>query len=217
MSKAVKICGLTRPEDIAAAIGSGADFLGFIVEAKSPRRLSVAQAAKLSLPAKGITPRVAVTVNAEDDILSAIAAQMQPDFIQLHGDETPARAAAIKSAYGIPIIRALPIASAADLSAAADYGGIADFFIYDAKAPAGKSGADAQRGGHGLAFDWTILKHVPPAASHYLLAGGITPGNAANALRQSAAFGLDISSGVEQTKGVKDHNKIAKIMKAAHG
>jgi len=102
----VKICGLTRPEDVAAAIGAGADYLGFIVEAKSPRKLLVAQAAKLSLPAKGITPRVAVTVNAKDDILSAIAALMQPDFIQLHGDETPARAAAIKSAYGIPIIRA---------------------------------------------------------------------------------------------------------------
>jgi len=214
MTPCVKICGLTRPEDVAAAIRAGADYLGFIIEAKSPRRLSVAAAAKLSLPAKGITPRVAVTVNADDKTLSDIAARMQPDFIQLHGDESPARAAQIKTAYGIPLIRALPVSEIADLTPAAGFAGIVDFFIYDAKAPSG----DNQRGGHGLSFDWNILKHVPKSASRYLLAGGITPDNAAGALRQSAAFGLDVSSGVERAKGVKDADKITELMKAArHG
>lgn len=215
MNARVKICGLTRPEDVEAAIAAGADYLGFIVEAKSPRKLSVSQAAKLSLPAKGITARVAVTVNASDETLAGIAAGMQPDFIQLHGDETPDRARAVKAAYGIPLIRALPVATAADLKAAADFAGLVDFFIYDAKAPESEAG---QRGGHGLSFDWTLLKHVPKSASRYLLAGGISPDNAANALRQSAAFGLDVSSGVEAAKGVKDTSKINAIMKATrHG
>lgn len=212
MRPCVKICGLTRPEDVFAAIGAGADYLGFIVEAKSPRKLSVTQAAKLSKPAKGIISRVAVTVNASDSVLADIAEAMQPDFVQLHGDETPERARAIKTAYGIPLIRALPVATTDDLKLAEAYAGIADFFIYDAKAPKG----EAQRGGHGLSFDWNILKHVPKSASRYLLAGGITPENAANALRQSNAFGLDVSSGVEAAKGVKDIAKINAIMKAVH-
>lgn len=217
MMKRVKICGLTRPEDVADSIAAGADYLGFIVEAKSPRRLTVAQAATLTLPVKGIIPRVAVTVNASDAVLSDIAKTMQPDFIQLHGDETSARAQAIKSAYGIPLIRALPVSEIKDLSAAADFAGIVDFFIYDAKAPKAPKGTDVQRGGHGLSFDWNILKHVPKSASRYLLAGGITPDNASAALRQSAAFGLDVSSGVEASKGIKDLTKITEVMRAKHG
>ena len=213
MTSRVKICGLTRPEDVELAIGAGADYLGFIVEATSPRMLTFAAAANLSLPAKGIIPRVAVTVNASDDSLTGIANVMQADFIQLHGDETPARAADIKARYGIPIIRALPIASADDLNAAAEFAGIADFFIYDAKAPAGNS----QRGGHGASFDWNILKHVPKGAERYLLAGGITPDNAARGLAQSKAFGLDVSSGIERAKGVKDAGKIKAMMRAIHG
>ena len=213
MISRVKICGLTRPEDVETAIGAGAAYLGFIVEAKSSRMLTVARAAELSLPAKGIVPRVAVTVNASDDSLTGIANVMRADFIQLHGDETPARAADIKARYGIPIIRALPIASAGDLNAAAAFVGIVDFFIYDAKAPKGES----QRGGHGLSFDWNILKHVPKGAERYLLAGGITPDNAARAIAQSKAFGLDVSSGIERAKGVKDAGKITALMKAVHG
>ncbi len=217
MISSVKICGLTRPEDVELAIGAGADYMGFIVEAKSPRMLTVAQAAELSLPAKGIVSRVAVTVNADDKALKNIAETMQPDFIQLHGDESPQRAAQIKARYGIPIIRALPIASADDLNAAADFAGIADFFIFDAKAPKGPEGQEAQRGGHGLSFDWDILKHIPKGAERYLLAGGITPDNAARAIAQSKAFGLDVSSGIERAKGVKDAGKITALMKAVHG
>jgi len=209
MTPQVKICGLTRPEDVEAAILYGAAYLGFIVEAKSSRRLSVAQAAALSLPAKSSAKTVAVTVNPDDALITAIAAQMQPDYIQLHGDESVDRVAEIARLSKTGIIKAVAVATADDMKASEHYAGVADFILYDAKPPKGET----VRGGHGLSFDWSILT-TAPLPKTWALAGGLTPDNAAEALRRTNAPILDVSSGLEASAGVKDVAKIAAFMKA---
>ena len=211
MNTHVKICGLTRPEDVEAAIRYGASFLGFIVEAKSARRLSVVQAAKLSLPAKSSAKTVAVTVNANDELIDAIATQMQPDYIQLHGDESVDRVAEIARKFSVKTVKAIPISTPADMITAEQYAGVADFILYDAKPPKGET----VRGGHGLSFDWNILT-TSPLPKTWALAGGLTPQNAAEAIRRTNAPILDVSSGLEASAGVKGARKIAAFMKAVH-
>jgi len=206
----VKICGLMRPQDIEAAISFGADYLGFIVEAKSRRRLSVAEAARLSLPAKGIIPRVAVTVNADPNQITQIMEQMQPDFIQFHGDETPARIAAISRDFGVGTIKALPVSSAADITSAMEFSGFVDHLLFDARPP---KDADV-RGGHGLAFDWNILRGAA-LPKIWFLAGGLNPENVKDALKTRAPI-LDVSSGVESAPGVKDHGKMEALIRMAN-
>ena len=213
MTSSVKICGLTRPEDVEAAIRYGASFLGFIVEAKSARRLSVAQAAKLSLPAKMSTKTVAVTVNADDAVIEAIATQMQPDYIQFHGDESVDRVAEIARRFKIKTIKAIAISIPADMIAAEHYAGVADFILYDAKPPKGET----VRGGHGLSFDWNILT-ASPLPKTWALAGGLTPDNVAEAVTRTKAPILDVSSGVEASPGIKGALKIKAFMDAInHG
>ena len=207
MQTGVKICGLTRPEDVESAIRYGASFLGFIVECPSKRRLSVAQAARLSAPARGIIPRVAVTVNPDDDLIDRILTEMQPDYIQLHGDETPARAAEI--ARKCRLIKAVGIASDDDMKLAETYAGLADFILYDAKPPKN----EAIRGGHGIAIDWNIIASAPTPKT-FAVAGGLTPENVAAAIAATRASIVDVSSGVEASAGVKDALKIAAFMKA---
>lgn len=207
MTTRVKICGLTRPEDVACAIENGAAFLGFIVECPSMRRLSVAQAAKLAGPAKTLAARVAVTVNPDDDLIDRILAQMQPDYIQLHGDETPARAADI--AKRCKIIKAVGIASGEDMKSAETYAGVADFILYDAKPPKDA----AVRGGHGVAIDWDIIANAP-TPKIFAVAGGLKPGNVARAIAATRAPIVDVSSGVEESAGVKDPFKIQAFMDA---
>ena len=202
----VKICGLTQSQDVEAAIRYGADYLGFIVEAKSARRLSVREAARLSLPAKGIIPRVAVTVNAGAALISNIVSQMQPDFIQFHGDETPQYVAEVGRDHNVGIIKAVSLSSQTDILAALDYVGFADFILFDAKGP--KGGA---RGGHGVSFDWKLLKNAA-LPQNWFLAGGLNPDNVTKALRLTAAPILDVSSGVETKSGIKSTHKIAKFM-----
>jgi len=209
MNPRVKICGLTKPEDVEAAILYGASFLGFIVEAKSARRLSVAQAAKLSLPAKDSAKTVAVTVNADNSIIEAIAAQMQPDYIQLHGDESVDRVAEIARRFNIKTIKAIAASTSADMIAAEQYTGVADVILYDAKPPKGET----VRGGHGLSFDWNILT-ASPLPKIWALAGGLNPDNAGQAIARTNAPILDVSSGVEASAGVKDARKIQAFMKA---
>ena len=209
MTPKVKICGLTRPEDVEAAIRYGADYLGFIVEAKSKRRLSVTEAAELSLPAKSIIPRVAVTVNADDSVIAAIIEQMQPDFIQFHGDERPAHLARINRDFGVRTIKALPISSAEDMTAAIAFSGFADYLLFDARPPKGEQ----VRGGHGLAFDWNILR-IAALPKTWFLAGGLTPDNVTEALKTGAPI-LDVSSGVEVSPGVKDHKKLYSLISLA--
>jgi len=211
MNTQVKICGLTRPEDVESAILCGASFLGFIVEAKSARQLSVTQAAKLSLPAKASAKTVAVTVNADDTVIQAIAAQMQPDYIQLHGDESVDRVAEIARKFKLKTIKAIPVSTAADMITAEQYAGVADFILYDAKPPKGED----VRGGHGLSFDWNILT-ASPLPKTWALAGGLTPENAAEALRRTQAPILDVSSGVEASIGAKDAEKIMAFMSKIH-
>jgi len=202
----VKICGLTRPEDVEAAILYGASYLGFIVEAKSKRRLSVNEAARLSLPAKGIVPRVAVTVNADDPTLAVILDKVQPDFIQFHGDERPAHIAKVNRDYGVGTIKALPVSSAADITSAMEFAGFADYLLFDAKPSKG----DDVRGGHGVTFDWNILKSAALPKT-WFLAGGLNAENVKTALKTGAPI-LDVSSGVESASGVKDHKMIKQFL-----
>ena len=210
MKTRVKICGLTRPGDVSAAIDAGAAFLGFIVECPSKRRLSVAEAARLA-PSRLSAARVAVTVNPSDDLIARIMAEMKPDYIQLHGDETPARAAEI--ARMCPVIKAVGIASDDDMKTAETYAGIAEFILYDAKPPKGES----VRGGHGIAIDWNIIARAP-TPKIFAVAGGLTPDNVAHAMTATRAPILDVSSGVEASAGVKDTLKITAFMKAVeHG
>ena len=207
MQTGVKICGLTRPQDVESAIEFGASFLGFIVECASKRRLSVAQAARLSVPARGIIPRIAVTVNPDDDLIDRILTDMQPDYIQLHGDETPTRAAEI--ARKCKLIKAVGIASDDDMKTAETYAGLADFILYDAKPPKN----EAIRGGHGITIDWNIIAKAPTPKT-FAVAGGLTPENVAAAIAATRASIVDVSSGVEASAGVKDALKIAAFMKA---
>ena len=212
MTPKVKICGLTRAQDVEAAIRYGADFLGFIVEAKSARKLTTAEAARLAAPAKGIIPRVAVTVNADDALLSRIMTEMVPDYIQCHGDETPERLADIAARFKVKNIKAVAIATPTDMIKADAYAGAADFMLYDAKPPKGET----IRGGHGLSFDWNILTSAP-LPKLWALAGGLTPENGRVAATKTKAPILDVSSGVESAAGIKDALRIEALIKATKG
>ena len=205
----IKICGLTRPDDVRSAIAHGAHFLGFIIDCNSPRRLSVHFAKRLSQPARGLAKRVAVTVNPSSSLIAQIAAHIQPDYIQLHGDETPAFTAKIKAVTGIAIIKAVAVQNASDLARAKPFAGIADYILLDAKPPK----KTAQRGGHGIAFNWSLLEGFAPSTP-YILAGGLTPQNIDAARRQSGTNIFDVSSGIEAAPGVKDAALIAQLMKA---
>ena len=205
----VKICGLTRPQDIEAAIAAGADMLGFIVEAESPRRLTVGQAARLVRPARDCTKTVAVTVNASEDLLKHIHREIRPDFIQMHGSESPEWLRNVMKLTGIPLIKAIPVHVRADLDKAHAYAGCARYILLDAKPPKGTK----QAGGHGSGFDWSLLKGFD-CESPLILAGGLSPDNIARARTTGIDF-FDVSSGVEARPGVKDHAKIKAFMKAA--
>lgn len=205
----VKICGLMRSQDVAEAIAAGASYLGFIVEAASKRRVTVEQAARLSGPARGIIPRVAVTVNADDALLTRIMADMAPDYIQCHGDETPARVAEITRKFNVKTIKAVAVITDGDMKTAETYSGAADIILFDAKPP---KGSDV-RGGHGVAIDWNIIKRAP-LPKYWALAGGLTPDNVAEAIATTNAPMVDVSSGVEASAGVKDASKIKAFIKA---
>ena len=198
-----------RSQDVAEAIAAGASYLGFIVEAASKRRVTVEQAARLSGPARGIIPRVAVTVNADDALLTRIMADMAPDYIQCHGDETPARVAEITRKFNVKTIKAVAVITDGDMKTAETYSGAADIILFDAKPP---KGSDV-RGGHGVAIDWNIIKRAP-LPKYWALAGGLTPDNVAEAIATTNAPMVDVSSGVEASAGVKDASKIKAFIKA---
>ena len=205
----IKICGLTRPEDVQTALLYGADMLGFIVEAKSVRRLSVQEAAQIARPAFGCAKRVAVTVNADEDLIGRICVHMRPDYIQFHGDETPAYIKQIKERYNVGTIKALAIRDRDDLGHAKTFEDRADYILLDAKTPQG----EIQRGGHGLSFDWALLKGFTCVAP-LILAGGLNPDNIHTAKATGFDY-FDVSSGVERMPGVKDPSRIQAFMKAA--
>ena len=210
MRYTIKICGLTREADVETAIKCGANYLGFIVECASPRRLNIKQASALLRPAKGIANTVAVTVNPSLDLLRAITNQMQPDYIQLHGHESPEQVAKIKSATGLGIIKAVLVRNRTDLKQARDFAGIADYILLDAKPPINTN----QQGGHGLAFDWHVLDNFN-CKTPLILAGGLNPFNIKQAKKTGLNF-FDVSSGVEASAGVKDPSLIAEFMKVVH-
>lgn len=205
----IKICGLSTPETVNAALAGGASHVGFIFFEKSPRHVSPEQAGRLRQLALGKAKAVAVTVDAEDDALDTIVAAMAPDMLQLHGKETPERVAAVKARHGLPVMKALAIGEAADLARVTPYLGVADRMLLDAKPP---KGSDLP-GGNGVSFDWSLLSRLPEATD-YLLSGGLDAGNVATALRLAEPPGLDISSGVERAPGVKDEGRIARFFAA---
>lgn len=200
MGVTAKICGLSTPEAIDAAMAGGAGWLGFMFFARSPRNIDPETAARLALPVRnGLAKVVAVTVDPSDEEVDRIARGLKPDLIQLHGKETPARARAIGQRAGAGIIKMLPVSESADLEAAAAYESVVEHLMFEGKAP-----KDADRpGGARLVFDWTILKGRR-FQRPWFLAGGLDPWNVAEAVNSSGAPLVDVSSGVERGPGLKD-------------
>ena len=211
MSVEVKICGLSTPETLDAAIAAGADLVGFVFFPRSPRNVTLEQAAALAARARGKARVVTLVVDADDALLSAIAAEVRPDLIQAHGAETPERIAEITRLTGKPVIKAIRVSGDADIAAAADYSTVASLILYDAKAP--ETLGNALPGGNGHAFDWGLLEGGKRPA--FMLAGGLTPENVAEAIRVTGAPVVDVSSGVESAPGIKDIGLIRKFIEAA--
>jgi phosphoribosylanthranilate isomerase len=210
MTLLVKICGLSTPEALDSALASGADLVGFVFFAPSPRNVAPAQARALGAQVKGRAAKVALTVDADDALFDAIMTELRPDILQLHGREAPERVTALKARFGLPVMKALPVETRADLAAIDRYRGIADRLMFDARAP-----REATRpGGLGKPFDWRLLTGID-AGPDYLLSGGLDAGNVAEALTITGAPGVDVSSGVERRPGEKDPEKIAAFVRAA--
>ena len=209
----VKICGLTREADMLAVAKAGVSYAGLVFFAKSPRNLGLAQARDLALAAPPGLAKVALTVDANDDMLDAILHEVPLDMLQLHGRETPQRVSALKARYGLPVMKALGIADAEDLHKIDLYAGVADQLLIDAKPPTGS----ALPGGNGLAFDWRLLQARKYWALPWMLAGGLSAQNVAQAVQLTGARQVDLSSGVETAPGLKDADQIAAFMQAVQG
>jgi phosphoribosylanthranilate isomerase len=213
MTTIIKICGLSTAQTLDAALDAGADMVGFVFFDKSPRHVSLDLARDLAARARGRARIAALTVDASDEAVRAIVAAVAPDYLQLHGRETPARVAELKRTFDLSIIKAIGVSGAGDLAAAGDYAGVADRLLFDAKAP-----KEARLpGGNGVVFDWRLLAGLD-LGSPYLLSGGLDPENVAQAIAITRARGVDVSSGVESAPGVKDIGKIRAFIAAArHG
>jgi len=207
----VKICGLTDEDSIDAAIEAGADYIGLVFFAKSPRALSPDQAAELVQLCDEVK-KVGLFVDPDDALLDQVLTQLRLDVVQLHGSETPERVEYIRQEYGVPVMKVIPVSCAEDLAQAELYADVADMLLFDAKPP-----KDATLpGGNAAAFDWTILKGFKSKLP-WMLAGGLTPDNVAEAIKVTGAKAVDVSSGVESAPGVKDADKIRAFVKAAKG
>ncbi|MEQ6248716.1 phosphoribosylanthranilate isomerase [Sulfitobacter sp. HNIBRBA3233] len=207
---AVKICGLRDPQAVKAASDAGARYVGFVFFGKSPRNVTPQEAAELAALVPIGVAKVALTVDADDATLDAINAVVPLDVLQLHGEESPARVAEVKARYGLPVMKAIGIRKPSDLAAIDRYSDVADQLLIDAKPP---KGADLP-GGNGLAFDWRLLLGRAWRRP-WMLAGGLTPDNVAEAIRRTNARQVDVSSGVESAPGVKDAAKIEALIAAA--
>ena len=210
-STRIKFCGLSRPEDVAAAAKAGAAYVGLVFFPKSPRNVSIETAAALAAEVPVGICKVALTVNADNELLDRITDTVPLDMLQLHGKETPERVAEVKARYGLPVMKAVGIATADDLPTLETYVSVADQILLDAK----PSPDDDRPGGNGVAFDWTLIANrrwpVP-----WMLAGGLDAANVAQARRITRPPWIDVSSGVE-TAGNKDAAKIADFIAAAKG
>ncbi|MEO0635359.1 MAG: phosphoribosylanthranilate isomerase [Pseudomonadota bacterium] len=208
----IKICGLRNVEAIDAAIDGGTTHVGFIFFPKSPRHVAdLSLARDLASAVDGRAKIVPVTVNADDDTLDGIVKAMAPDMLQLHGSESPERAAELKERYLTPVMKAFAIRDESDFDKIGPYRGVADRFLFDAKAPP----AGELPGGNGIAFDWSLLKGLPEAMD-FMLSGGLSMDNIESALRDVRPSGIDLSSGVESAPGVKDVGLIKAFLARVH-
>ena len=209
---AIKICGLTDAAALDAAMAARADHAGFVFFPPSPRNLTPAAAAPLGQRAAGRIGRVGLFVDADDALIAEAIAAAGLDTLQLHGEESPQRAAELRARHGLPVWKAVPVAAAGDVERARAYVGAADLILFDAKTPKGA----ALPGGMGLAFDWSLLAAWRNRAP-WGLAGGLSPANVAEAVRLTGAPLVDTSSGVETAPGVKDAALIAAFCASARG
>ncbi|WP_170364907.1 phosphoribosylanthranilate isomerase [Ruegeria arenilitoris] len=207
----VKICGLTAPEHVRAAVEAGARYIGFNFFPKSPRYAPIAQAAALASDVPVGVAKVALAVNFTDAQLDEIVAGVPLDMLQLHGAESPERVAEVKSRYGLPVIKAIGVAEAEDLAAIDLYSDVADQLLVDAKPPKNSE----LPGGNGLPFDWRLLAGRKYWRTPWMLSGGLNPDNVAEAIRMTGARQVDVASGVESAPGVKDPCLIRSFIEAA--
>ena len=203
----VKICGISTVDDVRACAGAGANYMGLVFFEKSPRNITIPAARDLALAAPVGLAKVALVVNPSDAELDAIAGTVPLDMIQLHGRETPERVAEVKARYGLPVMKAVGIADANDLPKLESYFGVADQILVDAKPPKGGE----LPGGNGLSFDWRLIagRRWP---CPWMLAGGLTPENVAEAVKMTGAKQVDVSSGVEDAPGQKNAELIQKFV-----
>jgi len=210
MTLLVKICGLSTPETLDAALDAGADLVGFVFFPASPRHLTLSQARALGARVRGRAVKVALSVNADDATLAAVVETLRPDLLQLHGSEPPERVAAVRRRFGLPVMKVVAIAGPSDLDVAADYAAVADRLLFDAHPP-----RDATRpGGLGQKFDWRLLQGVESRVP-FMLSGGLDAENVGDALALTRAAGVDVSSGVERAPGEKDPDKVRAFIRAA--
>lgn len=206
----VKICGLTTAQDVQAAAAAGATYVGFVFFEKSPRHLSPDAARALAIEVPPGIAKVALVVDAGNAALDTLTGTVPLDMLQLHGHETPARVAEIRARYGLPVMKAIGISDQNDLAQIDTYAGVADQLLIDAKPP---SGAD-RPGGNAAAFDWSLIAGRDWPLP-WLLAGGLTPDNVAEAVARTGARQVDVSSGVERAPGRKDPDRIRAFIAAA--
>ncbi len=206
----VKICGLSTRETLEAALDAGADMVGFVFFPPSPRHLSLEVARELGRQARGRAAKVALTVDADDSTLENIVETLKPDLLQLHGKETTARIRDIKTKFALPVMKVIAVETAADLAALPGYAAVADRILFDARAPKGAT----RPGGLGAVFDWNLLAKLELELP-YLVSGGLTADNVAEAVRVTRAGGVDVSSGVETAPGHKDPQMIRDFIRAA--
>jgi phosphoribosylanthranilate isomerase len=209
MSLIVKICGLSTRETLDAALQAGADMVGFVFFPASPRHISLETARDLGRQTKGRAVKVALTVDADDATLANIVEALQPDILQLHGRETVARLRDIKQTFGLQVMKAIAVETPADLAPLPGYAAVADRILFDARAPKGAT----RPGGLGAVFDWHVLENLDIKLP-FMVSGGLSASNVAEAVRVTGAGGVDVSSGVEQTPGVKDPEMIRAFIQA---
>ncbi len=210
MSLIVKICGLSTRETLNVALDAGADMVGFVFFPPSPRHLTLETARDLGKEAGRRAVKVALTVDADDATLTNLVEALQPDILQLHGKESIARLRDIKQKFGLPVMKAMAVETPADLASLPGYAAVADRILFDARASTGAT----RPGGLGAVFDWHLLENLDLELP-FMVSGGLNAGNVAEAVRITRAGGVDVSSGVERTPGVKDPEMIRAFVRAA--